>query len=64
MKDKLSSYQRAIVKYSENLQRKNSFLKNALQDLQEAIAQDPGKTQGIDLAKLIYIYIYSYFSLY
>jgi hypothetical protein len=47
MKDKLFSLQSAIVKYCENVQRKNPFIKNALQDLQRAISQEPEKTQGM-----------------
>jgi hypothetical protein len=47
MKEKLLSYQSAIVKYCENVQRKNPFIKNALQDLQGAISQEPEKTQGM-----------------
>ncbi|CAB3992881.1 Hypothetical predicted protein [Paramuricea clavata] len=46
MKDKLFSLQSAIVKYCENVQRKNPFIKNALHDLQRAISQEPEKTQG------------------
>jgi hypothetical protein len=47
MKDKLFSLQSAIVKYCENVQLKNPFIKNALQDLQGAISQEPEKTQGM-----------------
>jgi hypothetical protein len=43
MKDKLFSLQSAIVKYCENVQ----LIKNALQDLQRAISQEPEKTQGM-----------------
>ncbi|CAB4010214.1 Hypothetical predicted protein [Paramuricea clavata] len=48
MKDKLFSLQSAIVKYCENVQRKNPFLKNALHDLQGAISQEAGKTQAYE----------------
>jgi hypothetical protein len=46
MKDKMSSYQSSIVKYCEKFQRKILYIKNALQNLQFAISQDPEKIQG------------------
>jgi len=40
MKDRLSNYQSAIIKYCEELPRKTPFIKNLLRCLQEEIAED------------------------
>jgi hypothetical protein len=46
MKDRLSNYQSAIIKYCEELPRKTPFFKNSLRCLQEGILEDADNTKS------------------
>ena len=46
IKEKLSNYQSAIIKYCEELPRKTTFIKNILRCLQEGILENADNTKS------------------